>query len=102
MHLSGVAQSVTLSRKQPPNETDEMRAKYGSSLPPKTILKNVVKRFKHNGAEFVDGSEQNFSAIIYATGKVDSDDLDQRHSMNSFRLQILLSLPDCQLWYSCR
>lgn len=72
IHLIKVAGSVTLSRKKKLNETDEMCQKYLSALPPKTILKGVVKRFTADGAEFLDGTRQSFTTIIYATGKVHS------------------------------
>lgn len=70
IHLIKVASSVTLSRKEKFNETDEMRQKYLSALPPKTILKGVVRRFTAEGAEFIDGSHRSFTTIIYATGGI--------------------------------
>lgn len=69
IHLSKVAKSVTLSRRHQPEETVEMLLKFQNSLPPKTVVRDVVKRFTVDGAEFIDGTQQKFSTIIYATGE---------------------------------
>lgn len=71
VHLSSVAKSVTLSQNKPKNETQEDFVKRQNSFPEGTILKNIVKRFFSNGAEFVDGTRDTFTAVIYATGKND-------------------------------
>lgn len=68
IQLSNVAKRVTLSRNRPKKETREARKRREDSLPPKTILKDNVKRFTSNGAEFIDGTTQTYSTIIYATG----------------------------------
>lgn len=70
LHLSKVAQSVTLSRKAKPNETEEMRRKHQNALPSIIQVKSVVKRFTNEGAEFLDGTLQSFTTIIYATGEI--------------------------------
>lgn len=38
-------------------------------------LKYDVKRFTSNGAEFTDGTYQNFTRVIYATGNMRNVDL---------------------------
>lgn len=68
-HLSNVAKSVTLSQNKPQHQTKEAREKRKKSLPPGTILKDNVKQFTANGAEFIDGTTQPFTAVIFATGK---------------------------------
>lgn len=70
-HLSQVAKSVTLSQNKPPHQTKEAREKRKKSLPAGTILKDNVKRFTADGAEFIDGTTQSFTVVIFATGKFD-------------------------------
>lgn len=70
IQLSSVAKRVTISRNRPKKETREARKSREDALPPKTILKDNVKRFTTNGAEFIDGTTQTFSTIIYATGRL--------------------------------
>lgn len=67
--LSNVASRVTSSQHRRVNETKEEHDKRRSLLPPHTILKENVKRFTPTGAEFIDGTHQAFSLIIFATGK---------------------------------
>lgn len=68
IHLSNVAKRVTISRNKPPKETREARQRRESALPPKTILKDNVRRLTADGAEFIDGTIEKFTTIIYATG----------------------------------
>ncbi|XP_037041724.1 senecionine N-oxygenase-like isoform X2 [Bradysia coprophila] len=68
IHLSRIAKTVTLSRRHKPKETEEMKSKFQNSLPEGIIVRDVVKRFTDEGAEFIDGTQMNFSTIIYATG----------------------------------
>lgn len=68
-HLSTVAKSVTLSQNKPPHQTKEAREKRKKSLPAGTILKDNVKRFTADGAEFIDGTTVPFTVVIFATGK---------------------------------
>lgn len=69
IHLSNVAKRVTISRNKPKHETKEQYEKRQNSLPPKTILKDNVKHFTTDGAEFIDGSRDTYDTIIYATGE---------------------------------
>lgn len=60
--MSKVAKSVTHSRNtKKPNEANETASKI--------VLKDKVKRFTADAAEFIDGSTQKITAVIYATGK---------------------------------
>lgn len=68
IHVSKVANRITLSENRKANDTEERRTKFKNGLPPQTIVKGNIKRFTANGAEFVDGTTDNFTAIIYATG----------------------------------
>lgn len=68
IQLSKIAKQVTLSQKKPAHETKVERDKRENSLPPKTILRDNIKKFTPGGAVFVDGTEQKFTAVIYATG----------------------------------
>lgn len=69
-HLSKTASRVTFSQHKIPNETTEalkQRQRFYSS---KVTLKENVKRFTPNGAEFIDDSRQSFDVVIYATGDI--------------------------------
>lgn len=66
--LSKVATRITFSQFKRPNETKEEREKRQSLMPPKTTLQDNVKRFTPTGAEFIDGSYDTFSVVIFATG----------------------------------
>lgn len=66
LQLQNTANRITLSRKKPLNTAENEPQ---TVLPPKTILKDTVKRFTSDGVEFIDGSRQSFTTIIYATGK---------------------------------
>lgn len=66
--LSKVANRITFSQYKRPNETKEEREKRQNLLPPKTTLQDDVKRFTPNGAEFIDGTNETFSVVIFATG----------------------------------
>lgn len=68
--LSKIAKSVTLSQRKQPGQTEETLEKRKKSLPPKTTLKFNVKRFTPDGAEFIDGTKQAYTVIIYATGEI--------------------------------
>lgn len=70
-HLANVAKSVTLSQNKLQHQTKEARERRKKSLPAGTILKDNVKRFTADGAEFIDGTTQPFTVIIYATGESD-------------------------------
>lgn len=67
--LYGIADRLTLSQHKPPNESDEDREIRKSKLPPNTTLQGDVIRFTKTGAEFLDGSHDQFSVIIFATGQ---------------------------------
>lgn len=67
--LSRVATRITFSQFKRPNETKEEREKRQSMMPPKTTLQDNVKRFTPTGAEFIDGTHENFTLVIFATGK---------------------------------
>lgn len=69
IHISKVAKHVTLSRNKPKHETPEERLQRESALPPRTVLQDNVKRFTANGVEFIDGTSQSFSSVIFATGE---------------------------------
>lgn len=69
IHLANVAKTVTISRNKPKHETKEQYEKRINSLPPNTILKDNVKHFTADGAEFIDGTQEKFDTIIYATGE---------------------------------
>lgn len=70
IHLSNIAKRITISRNKPKHETKEQYEKRQNSLPSKSILKDNVKHFTSNGAEFIDGTRDTFDTIIYATGKL--------------------------------
>lgn len=70
LQLQNVANRVTISRKKPMNATeDEPLEQQQTVLPPNTTLKGSVERFTSDGVEFMDGSWQSFTTIIYATGE---------------------------------
>ncbi|XP_055297698.1 senecionine N-oxygenase-like [Sitodiplosis mosellana] len=66
--LSKVATRITFSQFKRPNETKEEREKRQSLMPPKTTLQDNVERFTPTGAEFIDGTHETFSLVIFATG----------------------------------
>lgn len=66
--LSQTAERITFSQHKIPNETKEAHANREKLMPPRTILQDNVKRFTPNGAEFLDGTHQTFSVVIFATG----------------------------------
>lgn len=71
-HLSKTATRITFSQNKRQNETKDERERRQSLLPKNTLLQDNVKRLTPTGAEFIDGSIQNFSVVIYATGKFKS------------------------------
>lgn len=56
-----------------PNESKEEREMRRSLLPKGVTLQESVKRLTANGAEFADGTRQNFTVVFFATGKFDID-----------------------------
>lgn len=66
--LSHVAERITFSQHKKPDETKEQRAHREQLMPPKTTLQDNVVRFTATGAEFLDGTHQTFSVVIFATG----------------------------------
>ncbi|XP_031618998.1 senecionine N-oxygenase-like [Contarinia nasturtii] len=62
--LSKTANRVTWSKRTYTDETEEERKVYGETV----TFKNNVKLLTSSGAEFLDGTHQNFTVIIYATG----------------------------------
>lgn len=66
--LSHVAERITFSQHKKPNETKEERESREKLMPPKTTLQDNVKHFTATGAEFIDGTHQTFSLVIFATG----------------------------------
>lgn len=68
-HLSKTAQRITFSQNKRQNETKEQREKRQNLLPRNVLLQDNVKRLTATGAEFIDGSHQNFSVVIFATGE---------------------------------
>lgn len=69
MMLTDVGKSVAYSRKKPLANSTEDEIKKQKDILPKAILKDQIKRFTADGAEFIDGTHQIFSTIIYATGE---------------------------------
>lgn len=70
IHLSSVAKSITLSRKNWLNATKEAQEKYHKKFPPTLFVKDIVKRLTADGVEFIDGTRDIFSAVIFATGRM--------------------------------
>lgn len=66
--LAKTAHRITFSQHKRSNETKEERDKRQSDLPSNVTLQDDVKRFTKTGAEFIDGSHQTFSVVLYATG----------------------------------
>lgn len=67
-HLSKTVNRLTFSQHKRPNETAEERKQRQSLFSSKVTLQDNVKRFTPNGAEFIDGSEQAFDFVFFATG----------------------------------
>lgn len=67
-HISKIAERLTWSQNQRPHETTEEFEKRKSLLPPKVTLQENVKRFTSTGAEFLDGTHETFTVVIFATG----------------------------------
>lgn len=63
-HLSKAANRITFSQ----NETKEERDRRQRLLPRNVFLQDNVKCLTPTGAEFIDGSYQSFSTVIFATG----------------------------------
>lgn len=66
--LAKTADRITLSQRIKPNETVEEREKFQKLLPSIVTLQDEVKRFTRYGAEFIDGTQENFTVAIFATG----------------------------------
>lgn len=62
------AKRVTSSQHKQPNETPEALVKRKSIAPANVTLQENVKRFTETGAEFIDGTHETFTTIIYGTG----------------------------------
>lgn len=62
------AKRVTSSQHKQPNETPEALAKRKSIAPANVRLQENVKRLTETGAEFIDGTHETFTTIIYGTG----------------------------------
>lgn len=67
-HLSKTANHITFSQHKRINETKEARDKRQSLLPPNALLQDNVKTFTSTGAEFIDGTHETFSVVLFATG----------------------------------
>lgn len=53
----------------PKSQNDQKyEEKIREKLPKMATLKYNVVHFTSNGAEFIDGTQQNFTMVIYATG----------------------------------
>lgn len=63
--ISKIAVKVTLSHH---HKTDPL-----TKFPDNVNLRPDVRALTENGAEFVDGSHQNYSVIFYCTGKKDQN-----------------------------
>lgn len=69
LQLQNVANRITISRKKPLNTTEDVPLEHQEkTLSPNTTLKDTVKCFTSDGVEFIDGSRQSFTTIIYTTG----------------------------------
>lgn len=66
LQLSKTANRVTWSRRKSAGPTDEERKIYGKNVTFKSDAKILTK----NGAEFIDGTHQDYTVIIYATGSL--------------------------------
>lgn len=66
--LAKTASQITMSQRIKPNETAKEREKFQKLLPTIVTLQDEVKRFTRFGAEFTDGTQDNFTVVIYATG----------------------------------
>lgn len=62
------AKRVTSSQHKRSNETPEALSKRKSIAPANVTLQDNVKRLTATGAEFIDGTHETFSVIIYGTG----------------------------------
>lgn len=67
-HLSKTTNRLTFSQHIKPNETAEERKQRASLFSSKVTLQENVKRFTPTGAEFIDGSQQTFDVVFFATG----------------------------------
>lgn len=68
--LSNVASHISLSVRKPTNQANEEQSR--RDLPKMVKLKHNVKHFTANGAVFIDGTYQNFTRVIYATGNINN------------------------------
>lgn len=66
--LSKTCKHVTFSQKMGKYGSEDAIKQRQSVLPSNCVLKDVVKRFTMTGAEFVDGTHETFTTIIWATG----------------------------------
>lgn len=68
---SNKAERITWSQHKKPNESMEAFENRKRSLLPNVTLRGDVKRFTITGADFLDGSHETFTVVIYATGNRD-------------------------------
>lgn len=65
IQISRVAKRVTFTQ----NIYSHLRKELHQKHPEKVTIMHGVKRFTSDGTEFIDGTRQSFTVIIYATGK---------------------------------
>lgn len=66
--IAKFADRVTSSQHKRPHETPDELAKRKSLVEANVTLQEDVKRLTETGAEFIDGTHQTFSTIVYGTG----------------------------------
>lgn len=66
--LAKTASQITLSKRIKPNETAEEREEYQKLFSNIVTVQDEVKRLTRYGAEFTDGSQGNFTVVLFATG----------------------------------
>lgn len=66
--LSNIVRNITISARKWNNGLNvELESGLHSYLP-NVILRPKINRFVADGAEFIDGTKQTFTSVIYATG----------------------------------
>lgn len=66
-HLSQTSEHISFSQRNV-GDSDEALKKSQSALAANCVVRDVVKRFTLTGAEFVDGTHETFTTVIWATG----------------------------------
>lgn len=66
--LSETSERISFSQKKRANDPDKIPEKSQSVLASNCVLRDVVKRFTLTGAEFVDGTHETYTTVIWATG----------------------------------